>query len=187
MNSKKGKNVFMAIKVDMAKAYDRVEWDMLGTIIVTHDFSNSFGNLIAQCISTIHYTILVNGSPCGFFPGIRGIRQGDPLSSALFTLVADLHSKILTRSESASKLSGVKISKTSHYITHFMYANDLVIYCKANTVKALEIKRCLELYCRWTGQCISWEKSEIHYSSNVKRQLVTEFSRQNQLLFSVGS
>lgn len=177
MNSKKEKNGFMAIKVDMAKAYDRVEWHILGTIIAAHDFSNHFGNLIARCIFTVHYFILVNGSPCGFFPSTRGIRQGDPVSPALFTLVVDLLSRILARFESASKLSGVKISRTSSRITHLMYADDLVIYCKANTVEDLEVKRCLELYYSWTGQCIKWEKLEIHYSSNLGRQSRTEICR----------
>lgn len=177
MNSKKEKNGFMAIKVDMAKAYDRVEWHILGTIIAAHDFSNHFGNLIARVIFTVHYFILVNGSPCGFFPSTRGIRQGDPVSPALFTLVVDLLSRILARFESASKLSGVKISRTSSRITHLMYADDLVIYCKANTVEDLEVKRCLELYYSWTGQCIKWEKLEIHYSSNLGRQSRTEICR----------
>lgn len=146
MNSKKEKNIFMEIKVDMAKAYERVEWYILGKIIAAHGLSNHFGNIIAQCISTVHYSVLGNGSPCSFFSGTRGIRQGDPLSPTLFILVADLLSRILARSKSASKLSGVKTSRTNLGISHLMYADDLVIYYKANTTEALEVKRCLELH-----------------------------------------
>lgn len=50
-----------------------------------------------------------------------------------------------------------------------MYANDLVIYCKANSSEANELKRCLELYCQWIGQRINWDKSDVHFSPNVSR------------------
>lgn len=103
--------------------------------------------MIKECLSTVHYLVLVNGMPNGFFPGFRGIRQGDPLSPALFTLLAHLLSRILPRAEDVGFISGVKISRSSPRITHLMYADDLVIYSKAHTSEAIEIKKCLDLYC----------------------------------------
>lgn len=73
-NSKKGKKGYMTIKVDMTKAYDMVEWDILVTILRTHDFSNSFSDLICKYLSSVHYLILVNGPPYDFFLSTRGIR-----------------------------------------------------------------------------------------------------------------
>lgn len=75
-NSKKGKKGYMAIKVDMTKTYDMVEWDILVTILRAHDFSNPFSDLIRKCLSSVNYLILVNGSPYDFFLSTRGIRQG---------------------------------------------------------------------------------------------------------------
>lgn len=121
--------------------------------------------------------MLVNGSPCDFFPGSCGIRQGDPLSPALFTIIADILSRILARAENVGKISGIKVSRLSPMITHLMYADDLVIYSRANLEEAQEIKNCLDLYCNWTDQCINWEKSNIYYSYNVQRASRLEICR----------
>lgn len=55
-----------------------------------------------------------------------------------------------------------------------MYLDDLVIYCKANSSEASEIKKCLDLYCQWTGQRINWDKSDVHFSPNVTRATRSE-------------
>lgn len=80
----------------------------------------------------------------GYFSGSRGIRQGDPISPTLFTLLADLLSRIIAKSEAERKISEVKVTSVIPYITHLMYANDLLIYCKVDKDEALEVKRCIE-------------------------------------------
>lgn len=79
-NKKKGKLAYMALKIDMAKAYDRVEWNVLRKILHLHGFSPEFFNLIDKCITSPSYSILLNGSPFGHFAATRGLTQGDPLS-----------------------------------------------------------------------------------------------------------
>lgn len=58
---------FMATKMDMAKAYDRVEWMVLLQILHLHGFNEKLCNLIKECISSLHFLVLINGSPTGFF------------------------------------------------------------------------------------------------------------------------
>lgn len=118
-------------------------------------------------MSSSSFSVLVNGTPHGYFSGSRGIRQGDPLSPALFTVFFDLLSRIITKSEEAGRIHGVKVSKTSPPISHLMYADDLTIYCKATASEAREVSRCLTTFSEWSGQVINLSKSFVHFSRNV--------------------
>ena len=58
-------------------------------------FGARWGRWIWTCISTVRFSVLVNGSPAGFFGSSRGIRQGDPLPPLLFLLVKEVLSRLL--------------------------------------------------------------------------------------------
>lgn len=156
----------MAIKLDLAKAYDRVEWGVLIHIMSMFGFRPKFRDLVLECISTTKFSILLNGSPFGYFSPGRGLRQGDPMSPALFTIFFDLMSRMLAKANEDGLISGVKISCLSPKVKHLMYADDLVVYSKATLDEAIEISRCLQTYCSWTSKEINWHKSTIHFSSN---------------------
>ena len=83
-----GKTGFMALKLDMSKAYDRVEWAFLEKILLKMGFHNSWVSLIMECITTVSYSILVNGEPQGMIVPTRVLRQGIlyPLISSSFVL-----------------------------------------------------------------------------------------------------
>jgi hypothetical protein len=70
----KGKKGYMAIKLDISKAYDRVEWLFLEEVMRQMGFGERWISLIMMCVTTVQYSILVNGSPCGLINPTRGIR-----------------------------------------------------------------------------------------------------------------
>lgn len=80
------KHCSMAVKTNMNKAYDRVEWEFLRLVFERLRFDDKWTNLIFQYISTVTYSYLINGSAHGLVKPHRGIRQGDPLSRSLYPL-----------------------------------------------------------------------------------------------------
>ena len=68
-----GKVGNMAVKLDMSKAYDRVEWNFLEYVMNRMGFENRWIQLVMMCVKSVNYEILINDSPTGQISPSRGI------------------------------------------------------------------------------------------------------------------
>jgi hypothetical protein len=95
---RRGRKGEMAVKLDMSKAYDRVKWPFVEAIMRKLGFAEKWISMIMECISTVQYSVLLEGVPKGYIIPTRGLRQGDPLSPYLFLLCAEGFSALLRKS-----------------------------------------------------------------------------------------
>jgi len=98
----------MAFKLDMSKAYDRVEWSFLKKTLMSMGFPDHFATLILRCVSAVSFSAMLNGTPHKHFFPHRGLRQGDPLSPYLFIIYAEVLSSMILRAIESRSLHGLK-------------------------------------------------------------------------------
>uniref|UniRef100_A0A803P4J0 Reverse transcriptase domain-containing protein n=1 Tax=Cannabis sativa TaxID=3483 RepID=A0A803P4J0_CANSA len=168
MKGKRGKEGVVAVKTDMSKAYDRLEWGFLLRVLNANGFNNKVCTLLMECVTTVRYSILLNGAPLAPFNPKRGLHQGDPLSPFLFILCSEVLSKLILRAEKNGDLKGVSVARNTTPITQLFYADDSIFFCSANAKNAGALVNCLHKYESWSGQRVSSAKSGVVFSPNTK-------------------
>ncbi|CAO2191947.1 unnamed protein product [Urochloa humidicola] len=165
LKRKKG-NGACAVKLDMAKAYDRVEWQYLRAIMHKLGFSEQWIELIMRCVETVSFSVRVNGFLSEQFQPTRGIRQGDPISPYLFLLCAEGFSSLLKYTGPQFVARGVRVSIHAPWISHLMFADDCLLFTQANERGAIRLMEILDTYQRGSGQLVNVNKSAVFFSSN---------------------
>jgi hypothetical protein len=166
-NLKSWKDHAFILKIDLAKAFDRLEWNFILAALHRKGFNDNFINLIHACISTPNFAVLVNDEPSETFRSTRGLRQGCPLSPYLFVLAINELSIRLQEALHSSNLDGIKLGPGCPAIHSLLFADDLILCGKANTTEAQTIKNILSEFCLRSGQCPNFQKSSILFSKNV--------------------
>lgn len=105
------KRCSMAVKTDMSKAYDRIEWRFVKEVLDMIGFYDLWISWIMKCIETVSYSFLINGAPQGLVTPSRGLRQGDPLSPYIFILCTEVLSALCARGQADGSLPGIRVAR----------------------------------------------------------------------------
>jgi hypothetical protein len=149
-------------KLDIEKAYDHVNWDFLLYMLKRCGFGERWCSWIAHCISSVRFSVLVNGTSTGFFGSSRGLRQGDPLSPLLFVIVMEAFSKLFSVTVQRGFLSGFSVGSSSNgviNISHLLFADDTLVFCGASPEHLLYLRMLLLSFEAVSGLKINLDKS----------------------------
>lgn len=157
----------MALKLDISKAFDKVEWKFIDQIMRRMGFCDTWCQWIYKCLSTVSYSILINGEPTDIIKPQPGIRQGDPISPYLYILCTEGLSQLIKGAINQHKLHGYKASRGGPAISHLFFADDSLLFCRATVEECRSLKEILNLYQKASGQEVNYEKSAIAFSKGI--------------------
>ncbi|PKU61028.1 Putative ribonuclease H protein [Dendrobium catenatum] len=164
----------MALKLDMEQAYDSMGWQTLHQVLKWYGFPIMFSNLLMECVVDVRFSIIINGRKSNWISAGSGFRQGCPLSPYLFILCSQLLSSSL---EQRGKNLGIRIAPRGPRISHLLYADDVLILSHASTTLAKEMKNIVEDFCKWTGQRVNINKSQVLFGKMVNYSLKKKITK----------
>ncbi|XP_010501979.1 PREDICTED: uncharacterized protein LOC104779321 [Camelina sativa] len=171
-SSCKGK--FMAIKTDMSKAYDRVEWSFIENLLRKFGFCEKWISWVMWYVTSVQYKVLLNGQPHGSILPSRGLRQGDPLSPYLFILCTEVLIANFRKAERSKLIIGIKVSIACPAVSHLLFADDSLFFCRATKEQCEIVLGILRQYERVSGQQINFQKSSVQFGHTVDADLRDE-------------
>ena len=127
-----GRSGSLALKLDISKAYDRVEWDFLKGIMKKLGLLERWIDRVMSCVTSTSFSICINGKAFGNIWPSRGLHQGDLLSPYLFLLCAEGFSSMLAKAQDGGRLHRVSICRRAPCISHLLFADDSLLFCMAN-------------------------------------------------------
>ncbi|RVW82961.1 Transposon TX1 uncharacterized 149 kDa protein [Vitis vinifera] len=152
----------IVFKIDFEKAYDHVSWDFLDHVLENKGFSPSWRKWMSGCLSSVSYAVLVNGNAKGWVKASKGLRQGDPLSSSLFTLVVDVLSRMLLRAEERNLLESFRVGRNRTRVSHFQFADDTIFFSNTREEELQTSKSLLLVFGHISRLKVNLDKSNIY-------------------------
>lgn len=121
--------------------------------------------LVLLCVSSVKYSVLINGHPGKSFTPSRGLRQGDSLSPYLFLMCAESLNSLIMNVEIRGDIQGLSVSKGGTSINYLLFADDSILFCKASKIEWCKIRGILNSYENGSGQILNEQKSYIFFQS----------------------
>lgn len=121
------------------------------------------------CVSTVSYSVLINGQLGKGFKPQRGLHQGYLISPYLFIVCAEGFSVILNEVETSKRIKVVQVAKGAPLINHLFFADDSLLYFPVNINEWQQMQLLLEIYTVAIKQILNQQNTSIFFSSNTSR------------------
>ncbi|XP_071727374.1 uncharacterized protein [Rutidosis leptorrhynchoides] len=140
-----------ALKIDLQKAYDTVNWSFLEMALKGFGFHPLIIKWIMAGVTTARFSICVNEVAHGYFKSGRGLRQGDPISPYLFTIVMEVLNLILVKEIRNSKEFQFHFGCKRLKLSHVGFADDLLVLCHGDLNSVKVVKKALDVFSSVSG------------------------------------
>lgn len=174
----------LAIKFDIRKAFDTLDWNFLLKVLQAFGFHQQFCAWILSILKSAKLSFLVNGHSVGFFSCKRGVRQGDPLSPLLFCLAEEVLSRSISNLVNDGKMSLMSGLRNCKPPSHILYAFDILIFCRGSKQNLRNLMALFKEYGDVSGQVLSSSKCRFYAGSTPNSRIATI---KDCLGFSAGS
>lgn len=171
MNVRKATTGWIIMKVDLEKAYDKLDWRFIEETLTSIGFNEVWRRNLMECITTPRMAINWNRKTSQWFLPKRGIRQGDPISPLLFILCIERLGHLINTSVQNGNWRGIKLSRQGPHLSHLFFADDMILFGEATITQAEEMIRCLNTFCEQSGQRVNTLKSSLLFSKNTHPDL----------------
>ncbi|CAL8992525.1 unnamed protein product, partial [Prunus brigantina] len=116
---------------------------------------------IRGCLHSVSFSVMINGRPRGKFSATRGIRQGDPLSPFLFTLVIDVLSRLMEKAQECNLVHGMVTGRDNVEVSHLQFADDTIFLIGDKVEYWFNLLDLLDLFCLISGMKINKSKCSL--------------------------
>lgn len=150
------------MQLDLQKAYDMVDWTALETIMKELDLPGKFITWIMNIVTTVSYVFNINGEISNDMFARRGIRQGDPISPLLFVFIMEYFNRLMEQLQLNPNFNHhAKYEKLG--ITHLTFADDVLLFCRGDTVSMEMMIKTVTEFSNTTGLVINPTKCRIYF------------------------
>ncbi|KAJ8755052.1 hypothetical protein K2173_016557 [Erythroxylum novogranatense] len=161
-----GKLGSLALKTNMSKAYDRVEWEYLRKLMLKLGFDDIWVSKVMNIVTSVSYHFIRGSDEYGPLIPSRGLRQGDPLSPYLFIICVEGLSASIHKLQEQGYIHGAVVARGAPPVSHLFFVDDTIFFTRATEEEARHLKNILQVYEHASGQKVNFLKSGISFTPN---------------------
>lgn len=150
------------VKLDMMKAYDKVDWKFLNNVLSKFGFFSQWRRWIMSYLFGAKFSVIINVNTTCFFSASQGVIQGDRVSPFLFIIMAEALSRFILLQHNQNLWQGVQIENSTILVLHSLFANDTLLFNKSSLLEAKQVKEVLDKYSSASRKKVNVAKFKIY-------------------------